>query len=575
MLELVKKSLGGKIIIAVLGVLLLFITGLSLVSIHNEKKELFDSSRKNVDVLVSIIEKALVSPMRAGRSEDVQQMLESFGTQKDIAGVRIFDEKGNILKSSQRGEVGGQVDKETIELYKNGPDLSPVPDSGVYTFLKPVYNSPECYGCHPPGNKVNGVMEVRISLDGMYADVNRNRGSIIVLAFLTVLCVALSELLLLRYLVMEPVKKLRSAMRRAEKGEDFTLEPKYPDELGELGGVFKGMMRRISDLNSEAIKREKALVRTEETVRAQSLLSTVIDGMPDGVAIISRDMLLVETNPRHKEIFPQAKIGEPCYFCIHKRDQVCPHCGVVKVFEDGKVHEHHSTLTMQDGSVRVVHSISAPIRDVSGSVVNAVEVVRDVTDRVAMEKEVKEKSWELERVNKKLAKMAVTDGLTMLFNHRFFQDSLKREFKRLARHRALPFLSIAMIDIDHFKKLNDAYGHQAGDRVLRGLSKILKTSVRLTDTVARYGGEEFVIIMPETDFGGTEIVAERIRQNVENAEFAYRNEVLKVTVSIGLASYPKETIRSEDDLVKAADRALYRAKAEGRNRVVIAGDSDE
>ena len=322
-------------------------------------------------------------------------------------------------------------------------------------------------------------------------------------------------------------------------------------------------------MGRKAMEKEKELVRGHEALKSQALLASVIDGIPDGVAIMDREMRLVLMNPRYGEMFPDARVGEHCYMGIHKRSQPCQHCGMMKVFEDGKIHDHQSSVALPDGTVRVVHSISAPIRGEGGEIVRAVEVVRDMTERVVMEKELKEKGWELERVNKRLAKMAVTDGLTMLFNHRFFQDSLKREFKRLTRHRALPFLSIAMIDIDHFKSLNDMHGHQAGDRVLRGISKVVKNSVRLTDIVARYGGEEFVIIMPETDFEGTTIVAERIRRNVEEASFTYRDMILKATVSIGLASYPQEGVKSEDDLIKAADSALYTAKTQGRNRVVV------
>ncbi len=326
---------------------------------------------------------------------------------------------------------------------------------------------------------------------------------------------------------------------------------------------------RLTVMGCEAIDKENVLLSNTESQKTKLLLSSVIDGIPDGVAIIDREMQLMLVNPSYVRMFPGAAPGDTCYRLIHNRDSICPHCGVVKVFSDGKIHEHESTVLLPGGSSRVVHSISAPVFSENGEMINAVEVIRDITDRVTIEKELKEKTLELEKANTRLSKMAVTDGLTMLFNHRYFQDSLKKEFKRLARHRALPLLSLAMIDIDHFKYLNDAYGHQAGDSVLKGISKILKGSVRLTDIVARYGGEEFVVIMPETDFEGTSVVAERIRRNIENAVFEYKDLSLKTTVSIGLAGHPHDSIKNEADIIKAADSALYTAKQEGRNRVVV------
>jgi diguanylate cyclase (GGDEF)-like protein/PAS domain S-box-containing protein len=572
MFEPVERSLGAKVVIAVSLVLIVFIAVFSYLDYRNESENILKIYRRNADVLSTTVEKSLISAMKEGRNEDVQKALEDVGTQEDIEGVRVFDSSGNVLRSSNKGDIGGMVDKATLELYKagKGGEASMEEEGMVLSLVRPIYNAPACFGCHPPQNSVNGILNVRISMKKAYTDITENKWTMAKWGGITVLCVVLAEMLLLRELVTSRVRKLRRAMRMAEKGEPLELDLRFKDEIGELGTVFEGMLSRIDELNSEAVENSKELVRAQEQNRAQSILASVIDAMPDGVAIINRDMIITQHNPRHKEIFPDARVGEPCYFCIHKRNEVCAHCGLVKVFEDGSVHEHHSTVTRPDGSQMVVHSISAPVYDEKGSILTAVEVVRDVTERVNMERDLKEKGWELERLNKKLAKMAVTDGLTMLFNRRYFQDNLTREFRRLARHRALPLLALAMIDIDHFKQLNDKYGHQAGDVVLRNLGKVLKSTVRMTDIIARYGGEEFVIIMPETDSEGIKVVAERIRREVESMETIFDGKKLKTTISVGVASYPNPGIGNEDELVKAADAALYKAKEAGRNRVVMA-----
>lgn len=572
MMETVNKSLGAKVIIAVSLVLLVFMALFSYLDYRSESETILDIYRGNARVLSMTVEKGLISAMKEGRNEDVQKALEDVGTQEEIVGVRVFDPKGNIMRSNQKGEIGGMVDKATLELYKEGDGGEVFTEDGsmVLSFVRPIFNSPGCFSCHPPNNRINGILNVRISMERAYSDIARNKWAMAKWGGLTVLFVVLSEAYLLRRLATDRINKLRGAMRKAERGEDFELETGFKDEIGDLVDVFKGMMERIELLNLDAVESGKELVRSQEQIRAHSILASVIDAMPDGVAIIDKDMKIVQTNPGHKKIFPEARVGEPCYFCIHKRQDICPHCGLVKVFEDGRVHEHHSTVTGPDGAARVVHSISAPILDEQGRILSAVEVVRDVTDRVALERDLKEKGWELERVNKKLAKMAVTDGLTMLFNRRYFQDSLTREFRRLARHRALPLLALAMIDLDHFKELNDKHGHQAGDVVLKMLGKVLRSTVRLTDIIARFGGEEFVVIMPETDAAGMKVVADRVRQAVQEMEVMYEGKMLKTTVSIGVASYPNPGINDEGDLIKAADKALYKAKDTGRNKVVVA-----
>jgi len=185
--------------------------------------------------------------------------------------------------------------------------------------------------------------------------------------------------------------------------------------------------------------------------------------------------------------------------------------------------------------------------------------------RVRAGKRIVDLQKELLETNKRLELLSITDGLTALYNHRYFQDELMRNFDESKRY-SRP-LSLAMIDIDYFKKINDTYGHAIGDEVLKCVSKLLRDSARKTDLVARYGGEEFVVMMPETELEDAVTFAEKIRGLIESTDVETQAGDLRGTVSVGVASVPYTRVRSPKEMVVAADRALYRAKRGGRNRV--------
>ena len=167
-------------------------------------------------------------------------------------------------------------------------------------------------------------------------------------------------------------------------------------------------------------------------------------------------------------------------------------------------------------------------------------------------------------------RLAVTDGLTGVFNRRYLDATLDEELSRAGRH-GRP-LTIAMIDIDHFKRFNDAHGHQAGDRLLRDLTKLMGQNVRAEDRITRYGGEEFVIILPETPLGDGVLAAEKLRQVTADRFPIGGGRAIPVTISIGLAAFPGDGTTGAE-LIRAADERLYRAKAEGRNRVVPSAET--
>jgi two-component system cell cycle response regulator len=162
--------------------------------------------------------------------------------------------------------------------------------------------------------------------------------------------------------------------------------------------------------------------------------------------------------------------------------------------------------------------------------------------------------------------MSVLDGLTGLYNRRQFELGLEQEFNRTKRHPA--DFSLAILDIDFFKKVNDTYGHQYGDYVLKTVSDLMKSSFRKTDLLYRYGGEELVMIMPETNIEGALIPVQRLRKAIEDYAFEYNGVKAKVTASIGLTMNFIE-FKNATELLKSADEALYKAKESGRNRVII------
>ena len=165
----------------------------------------------------------------------------------------------------------------------------------------------------------------------------------------------------------------------------------------------------------------------------------------------------------------------------------------------------------------------------------------------------------------KLMEMNIKDSLTGIYNRMFLMSKLKEEFSRHKRYSRN--FSFIMFDIDHFKHVNDEYGHQCGDFILQSICSRVTSIIRNVDIFARYGGEEFCCILPETELEGAVQVAERFRQAIEEQENKYNDLNIKVTISLGVAEL-REEISSPEIMMKKADDALYRAKHEGRNRVV-------
>jgi diguanylate cyclase (GGDEF)-like protein len=190
----------------------------------------------------------------------------------------------------------------------------------------------------------------------------------------------------------------------------------------------------------------------------------------------------------------------------------------------------------------------------------------ELVARIKVQLKMKTMQDNLKRSNRLLLTLSSTDPLTGLYNRRMLMQTLEKEFDR--HKRAQKNLALLMIDIDHFKAVNDSYGHLNGDRILVDLAKLLKGYLRPYDIATRFGGEEFALVLPDTTSTGAHDVAERLRKAVEELKFSGDLRTTKITISVGIACYPSPEAADIDQLLNAADKALYQAKAGGRNQVI-------
>jgi len=246
-------------------------------------------------------------------------------------------------------------------------------------------------------------------------------------------------------------------------------------------------------------------------------------------------------------------------------------CRTVKG-EDKGVFTPIVMATALRGNDSRIAGVESGADDFIGKPYNRVELTTRIKSLLRIRKlhrKLEEKVSELEAAREKLSKLAVTDGLTGLYNYRAFRHQLRLEVSR-ARRFHLP-LSLLMIDIDHFKRYNDRFGHPVGDKLLRQFSRLIQGNLRDVDCSARYGGEEFVVILPGTDKQSAGKVAEKLRMLIEQAPFQGASQLpgKSVTISIGVAAFPDDG-REEEQLIRLADTALYNAKNGGRNQWLFA-----
>ena len=320
------------------------------------------------------------------------------------------------------------------------------------------------------------------------------------------------------------------------------------DELTRLGPVIE---RELQDARS---RRERALAE-ERLHESQALFQAIVENVGDLVAVLDAEGRRIYNNPSYEPLFREEdiKAGSNSFLEVHPEDRERLRNAFRRTVETGVGERAEFRFVLKDGNIRHMESDGRAILGADGKVSKVVVVSRDITALKTLEAELRE--------------MSALDSLTGLPNRRHFLSRLEQESARIHRldgHRA----AVLMLDSDHFKRINDAYGHAAGDQVLAHLARLMKDELRKVDTVGRVGGEEFAIILPGADLVSAEAFAERLRKRIASNPSNQEGTVVPITVSIGVASMDTTDSKAADALVRA-DRALYRAKAEGRNRVVV------
>ena len=319
-------------------------------------------------------------------------------------------------------------------------------------------------------------------------------------------------------------------------------------ELLRLGPVIERELR-------DAELRRKQRLTTNQLHESQELFRAIVENVGDLVAVLDTEGRRVYNSPSYRPLFRERDIrkGSSSFLEIHPEDRE----RVKEIFRrtvvtgTGECAEFRFVL--KDGNIRYMESDGRAIHDADGKVSKVVVVSRDITEQKRLEVELRE--------------MAATDMLTGLPNRRHFLSQLDQEMARVSRvteHHA----SVLMIDVDHFKHVNDTFGHSTGDNALRHLAALMKEELRKIDALGRLGGEEFAIILPGASLAAAEIFAERLRKTIADAPVRNHEQPVPLTISVGVTEIKPDDTCADDTLARA-DRALYRAKECGRNQVTV------
>ncbi|HET6719118.1 MAG TPA: diguanylate cyclase [Rhodocyclaceae bacterium] len=553
------RSIGHKLT-AMIGVTIAagFISILFFYTQQQERNILLQNER-TVRNLTQSVNEGLQSVMITGSADVAELYAERLKGVKDVIDFRIlrldgteaFHDNDTINWINEyRGEV--DFDPRPTELPKrvvlkpDDPNLRQAISSqflvhyyntdqaghNALTFLLPIKSEKRCYRCHGKEKNVIGVLEFTTSLQSVQEVVHRTRILSIAVLVVVLLLVLVVTRYVLRKAIIVPLDRVSKAMKLVAEGNLDQLVPVTGrDELGRMAKSFNRMTAELQQ-TYQGFQTER------------NKLETIIMGSNEGMVV---------TNSLGEIVL----VNQAAEVLLGKSAATITEAGIYALFDDpDRIRQRLEQATRDSGPDIILYNerflavYAASTEDAHGKLSGHAVLIRDMTEE--------------KRLENMLKRLSNADALTGLFNRRYLDESLEAEFHRARSGQRE--LSVLMFDIDHFKKFNDNYGHDQGDRVLKAFAATTLECVRNLDIACRYGGEEFMVIATETSQAGAMILAERIRQAVETMTV----DGLHVTTSIGVAGLTETGAQSPSELIDLADSALYRAKDAGRNRTMQA-----
>ncbi|MCJ7435705.1 MAG: diguanylate cyclase [Anaerolineales bacterium] len=328
--------------------------------------------------------------------------------------------------------------------------------------------------------------------------------------------------------------------------------------------VMKGNLARLTPAVKRELEQAEARREQKRTMDQLRQLSSAVEHSPASIMITDIDGNIEYVNPRFTALTGytldevRGKVPSHVFGAGAMQSEI--RTGYSQAIFFGKEWRGEFLNHKKDGEHYWEHASISPIADSKGVITHFVVVSEDITSR-------KEDEEKIKRLNTGLEQLAMTDYLTSLYNRRYFMQRGMEEFKRASRSKQP--LSLLMLDVDEFKKINDSYGHEAGDRALQQVAVALKSSLREIDILGRMGGEEFAVLLPNTSLGEAVLLAERVRRTMANTSFVTLGASLTITitVSIGVTAVVNKMF-GIDDLLRNADAAMYQAKHNGGNCVI-------